>query len=412
MHVRGSPRDFDTWNFLGADGWSYADVLPYFKRSEDWEGGATVYRGAGGPLSVRFNPNPTPVAHAFVEGAGELGLRTVGQDYNGASQEGASLYQLVLTRQGRRASSSQAYLRPIMDRPNLAVRTGCMVTKIEIENGRATGIRYTTNGVASTLRVEREIIVAAGTFDSPKLLMLSGVGAADPLRRLGIDVKADVPGVGQNLVDHMLLPFLQRSKQPLPYPEFLGEAGLFTKTRPGLEAAAPNLQVNISAGVPPLAPPNLGHFFGFVIVIIQPQSKGWLALRSANPADTLDLQPNYLQCQTDVDTFVDGIRLSRELAATRAFAPYWDGAIHLPAKANATETEDYVRSWASTIWHPIGTCKMGRDALAVVDPQLRVYGVKGLRVADASVMPTITAGNTAAAAIMIGEKAADLILAT
>ena len=172
------------------------------------------------------------------------------------------------------------------------------------------------------------------------------------------------------------------------------------------------MQVNISAGVPPLAPPNLGHFFGFVIVIIQPQSKGWLALRSANPADTLDLQPNYLQCQTDVDTFVDGIRLSRELAATRAFAPYWDGAIHLPAKANATETEDYVRSWASTIWHPIGTCKMGRDALAVVDPQLRVYGVKGLRVADASVMPTITAGNTAAAAIMIGEKAADLILAT
>jgi choline dehydrogenase len=411
MHVRGHRRDFDTWNFLGADGWSFADVLPYFKRSENWEGGADLYRGAGGPLSVRFNPNPTPVAKAFVEGAGQLGLRTIGHDYNGAVQEGASLYQLVLTRDGKRASCSQAFLRPVLDRPNLAVCTGCMVTKLVIEQGRATGVVYTADGAATTIRAEREIIVAAGTFDSPKLLLLSGVGPADALRRLGIAVQADLPGVGQNLVDHMLLPYLQHSKQPLPYPEFLGEAGLFTKTRGGLDAASPNLQVNISAGVPPLAPPNLGNFFGFVIVLIQPRSKGWLALRSANPADTLDLQPNYLQCQIDVDTLADGIRLSRELAATPAMAPYAGGAIHLPAKATAAEIEDYIRSWASTIWHPIGTCKMGLDALAVVDPQLRVHGIKGLRVADGSVMPTIPAGNTAAACIMIGEKAADLIRA-
>jgi choline dehydrogenase len=209
----------------------------------------------------------------------------------------------------------------------------------------------------------------------------------------------------------MLLPFLQKSKQPLPYPEFLGEAGLFMKTRPGMPSASPDLQINISAGVPPLAPPNLGAFFGFVMVIIQPQSKGWLGLRSANPTDTLDLQPNYLQCQTDVDTFVEAIRICRELSATPAMSAFSDGAIHLPASASKAETIEYIRMWASTIWHPIGTCKMGRDSMAVVDPSLRVRGIDGLRVADASVMPTITAGNTAAAAIMIGEKAADLILA-
>ncbi len=411
MHVRGNPRDFDTWSFLGADGWSFADVLPYFKRSEDWEGGADVHRGVGGPLSVRYNPNPTPVAKAFVAGAGQLGMRSVNHDYNGALQEGASLYQLVLTRDGKRASSSQAYLRPILSRPNLTIRTGVLVTKIEIESGRAVAVRCRAAGAESVVRCTREIIVAAGTFDSPKLLQLSGIGPADALTKLGIAVKSDLPGVGQNLIDHMLLPFLQHSKQPLPYPEFLGEAGLFTKTRAGMEAASPNLQINISAGVPPLAPPNLGAFFGFVMVIIQPQSRGWLGLRSADPAETLDLQPNYLQCQTDVDTFVDAIRLCRELSATPAMSEFAGGAIHLPATATKAETIAYVRSWAGTVWHPVGTCKMGRDALAVVDPQLRVYGVEGLRVADGSVMPTIPAGNTAAACIMIGEKAADLILA-
>ncbi len=411
MHVRGNARDFDTWNFLGADGWSYADVLPYFKKSEDWEGGADVYRGVGGPLSIRYNPNPTSVAKAFVAGAGELGLRSVNHDYNGAQQEGASLYQLVLTRDGKRASSSQAFLRPVQQRPNLTIQTGTMATKVEIEGGRAVGVRCRVGGTESVVKCTREVIVAGGTFDSPKLLLLSGIGPADSLQKLGIPVKADLPGVGRNLVDHMLLPFLQKSKQPLPYPEFLGEAGLFTKTRSGLSAASPNLQINISAGVPPLSPPNLGAFFGFVMVIIQPQSRGWLGLRSADPADTLDLQPNYLQCQADVDTFHDAIRISRELAATKAMADFAGGAIHLPPTATKGETEEYIRSWASTIWHPVGTCKMGRDALSVVDPQLRVYGVEGLRVADGSVMPTIPAGNTAAACIMIGEKAADLVLA-
>ncbi len=412
MHVRGNARDFDTWNHLGADGWSYADVLPYFKKSEDWEGGADVFRGVGGPLGIRYNPNPTAVAKAFVAGAGELGMRSINHDYNGAIQEGASLYQLVLTKDGKRASSSQAFLRPILERKNLTIQTGTLVTKIEIEGGRAVGVRCRVAGAESSIRCTREVIVAAGTFDSPKLLLLSGIGPAESLTKLGIPVQADLPGVGRNLVDHMLLPFLQRSRQPLPYPEFLGEAGFFTKTRTGLSAASPNLQVNISAGVPPLAPPNLGDFFGFVMVIVQPQSRGWLALRSADPADTLDLQPNYLQCQTDVDTFVDAIRLCRDLSATKAMAEFAGGAIHLPANATKAETEDYIRSWAGTIWHPVGTCKMGRDALAVVDPQLRVYGVEGLRIADGSVMPTIPAGNTAAACIMIGEKAADLVLST
>ncbi|PTY03831.1 choline dehydrogenase [Opitutaceae bacterium EW11] len=411
MHVRGNARDFDGWNFLGADGWGYADVLPYFKKNEDWEGGASVYRGAGGPLSVRFNPNPTPVARAFVEGAGQAGFATIGHDYNAASQEGASLYQLVLTKDGKRASASQAFLRPALSRPNLTLRTKTLVTGVVIENGRACGVRCASGGAEEVFRSEGEVILAGGTFDTPKLLMLSGVGPADALRARGIAVKSELPGVGQNLIDHMLLPFLQRSKQPLPYPEFLGEAGLFAKTRAGLGAASPDLQVNISAGVPPLAPPNLGDFFGYVIVVVQPKSKGWLALRSANPADKLDLQPNYLQCQADVDTLAAGIRLCREISATPAMAPYAGGPIHLPNSATTSETEDYIRSWASTIWHPVGTCRMGLDALAVVDPQLRVRGVEDLRVADASVMPTITAGNPAAACMMIGEKASDLILA-
>lgn len=410
MHVRGNPRDFDTWNFLGADGWSYADVLPYFRMSEDWEGGADVYRGAGGPLSVRYNPNPTDVAKAFVAGAGELGMANVNHDYNGRAQEGASLYQLVLTRDGKRASSSQAFLRPILSRPNLEIRTGQLVTKVEIEGDRAVGVRCAGQGGETLVRCEREVIVAAGTFDSPKLLMLSGIGPAEQLRKLGIQVRADLPGVGQNLVDHMLLPFLQKSLKPLPVPEFLGEAGLFTRTRSGMGAASPNLQVNISAGVPPLAPPNLGAFFGFVMVIIQPQSRGWLGLRSSNPADTLDLNPNYLQCQVDVDTFVEAIAFCRELSGTKAMSEFAGGAIHLPAGATRAETEEYIRSWASTIWHPVGTCRIGRDALSVVDPSLRVHGIRGLRVADGSVMPTIPAGNTAAACIMVGEKAADLIL--
>jgi choline dehydrogenase len=286
-----------------------------------------------------------------------------------------------------------------------------VVTKIELEHGRATGVHFRREGVPAMARAAREIISAAGAFDSPKLLMLSGIGPADALRRHGLAIAADLPGVGQNLVDHMLLPFLQHSKRPLPYPEFLGEAGLFTKSRPGLGAASPDLQINISAGVPPLAPPNLGQFFGYVIVLIQPRSRGWLGLRSADPADTLDLSPNYLQCEADVDTLAAGICLARELSATAAMAPFAGGAIHLPPNASAAEIRDYIRSWAGTIWHPVGTCRMGRDALSVVDPELRVHGIAGLRVADASVMPTVPAGNPAAACMMIGEKAADLVLA-
>lgn len=411
MYVRGNRRNFDLWNALGNEGWSYADVLPYFKRSEDYEGGANEFHGIGGPMQVRDCSNLSPVAIAFTNAAIELGYAGPNWDFNGAWQEdGAGPFQFNITKDNQRCSAATAFLTPILDRPNLTVKTSAMVTRLLFENKRVVGVEYVQNGQIHQMKAEQEVILSAGTFLSPKLLMLSGIGPAAHLRSLEISVVADLPGVGQNLQDHMRLQVIYKSKQEMPVLDVLAEVGLFTRTRPNMEAAPPDVQINFSAGLPQLAPIEFnadGPVSIFVPVLIQPQSRGEVKLRSANPQDPPVIDPRYMQTETDVQTYIRAIELCREIANTKAFADFNDGEV--APELNA-DLEQYIRKYAETIWHPVGTCKMGRDAMAVVDPQLRVYGVEGLRVADASVMPTIPSGNTNASCVMIGEKAADLVL--
>ncbi len=411
IHVRGNRRDFDAWNFAGCDGWSYDEVLPYFKRLEDWDGPSREWMGKGGPVSIRMNPAATPVAHAFANSGPELGLKGPDHDHNGPQQEdGTGLYQHTITREGKRASTAVAYLKPILGRPNLSVQTGVHVTRVLFEGRRAVGVEVRKGNATERILATREVIVSAGSFDSPKLLMLSGIGPADQLKKNGVQVLSDLPGVGQNLQDHVLLPVFFRSKRELPPPMFIAEAGLFVRTRPGMKAASPDLQFHFSAGIPAFTPPGLGANFAFVPILAKPQSRGTVTLRSANPLDPPVIQPNYMGCEADVQTLRQGIEWARRIARTRAFAEFTDAEFVPGEKASESDIRNFILGYCSTVWHVSGTCKMGRDRMAVVDPQLRVVGVEGLRVADASVMPSITAGNTNAACMMIGEKASDLIL--
>ena len=411
IYIRGNPRDFDHWNFLGNEGWSYQDVLPYFKKSERYEGGANEFHGGDGELWVRQSPNPTPVAPAFAQAAAELGYGGPDWDFNGSQHEnGGGLYQVNITPEGKRCSTAVAFLKPILARPNFIVKTGAQVSRILFSGNRAVGIEYIQNGQIHQVKAEQEIIVCAGAFDSPKLLMLSGIGGAEELQNHGIEVVANLPGVGKNLQDHLLLPQTYKSKQPLPEPTFIAEAGLFVRTRDGMDAASPDLQYHFSAGIPAFAPPGFtDSAFVFVPILVQPQSRGEVSLRSGNWQDPPVINPNYLQCDADVETHLQGIKLTRELANTKAFAEFYDGEVTPGSGKDDAELRQFIRNGVSTVWHPVGTCKMGYDAQAVVDPQLRVHGIEGLRVADASIMPTITSGNTNAACIMIGEKVADMI---
>lgn len=415
IYIRGNRWDFDHWNFLGNDGWAYDEVLPHFKASEDYTGSASPYHGIGGPMTICDHPNPTPVALAFTDAAAELKFGGPKWDFNGEQQEnGGGLYQYTLTRDGKRCSSATAFLHPILPRKNLIVKTGSHSTKLVIEGGRATGVQYQDSGGSQTALASSEIVVCAGAFDSPKLLLLSGIGPADQLRKLGISVRADLPGVGLNLQDHLLLPLFYRSKVDLPLPSFIAEAGLFVHTRAGMGSASPDLQFHFSAGIPQFIPPAFafaGPSFAFVPILVQPQSRGSVYLRSTDPAAKPVIEPNYFQCDTDVEVLVRGITLARELVNTRAFDVFRGEEVTPGKNSTHKEMTQYARNFASTVWHVCGSCKMGRDAAAVVDPELRVYGIQGLRVADASIMPTITAGNTHAACVMIGEKAAEMISA-
>jgi choline dehydrogenase len=420
IFIRGHRLDFDHWNYLGNEGWSYDDVLPYFKKSEDNEPGPSAFRGVGGPVSVRNYTSYTeasPAAQAFVSGGVELGFRG-GPDWDfniDAAEESVGFYQFSITRDGRRSSTAVAYLNGILDRPNLAVRTGAHVARIIVHKGRAVGVEYLHEGQRHHAHCTGEVVLSAGAFDSPKLLMLSGIGPAEELRRRRIGVLIDLPGVGQNLQDHLLMPIIYRCKRPQPVPKLLAEGGLLTRTRTGLGAAAPDLQINFNATIPDLLPadcPAVGPSFTFITILVRPQSIGYVTVRDKDPASPPVIQENYLQCQADVDVQLRAIELARQMVRTKAFADLFDGEA-LPGEGRSRkELEQYIRSHASTIWHPVGTCKMGRDRMAVVDPQLRVHGVQGLRVVDASIMPTIVSANPNAAIIMIGEKAADLIKAT
>jgi choline dehydrogenase len=416
MYVRGHRFDYDYWNYLGNYGWSYNAVLPYFKKSEDYEGGASEFRGVGGPLHIVDHTHPTPIAQAFVGATQELGYGGPQHDYNGARQEDFGFYyQTTQTSDHHRCSTAVAFLHPIQQRKNLTVKVNAQVTRLLIEKHKVIGLEYLYEGKLHTVGVAQEVVLSCGAFETPKLLMLSGIGPADHLKEHGIPSIVDLPGVGQHLQDHLFIPICYQSKYPQLTTPLLSEAGLFTRTRNDIEHSAPNLQFAFG----PVkflgdksSPEKLqGPGFTFAPIALRPQSAGYVHLRSKDPLKPALVYANYLECDADVEVLAYGVKLARQLAHTRAFVEF-RGEELLPGEevVSAAQLHDFVRANATTLWHPTGTCCMGLGRDAVVDPQLRVYGIAGLRVADASIMPSIVSGNTNAACIMIGEKAASLVL--
>src|SRR5581483_6477713 len=400
MYVRGNRLDYDHWNYLGNDGWSYDEVLSYFKKSEDYEGGASEYRGVGGPLSVANLDNPTPLAQAFVQSAQELGYRGPEHDYNGERQDGfAFYYQTTQTRDHKRCSSSVAFLHPILERPNLSVKVEAQVTRLIVEGQRVVGLEYQHGGTLSTVRAEREVVLSCGTLETPKLLMLSGIGPAEHLKERGISTLVDLPTVGQNLQDHLFLPICYRSKQPLSETSHVSESGLFTRSRSGIERSSPDIQLVFGAikflGDNPSPDKLKGSAFTIAPIGIRPQSFGSLKLRSKNPYEPALVYANYLESEADVEVLAKGYELALELINAHPFDEF-RGESLLPGEAitNRKQLDSFIRANATTLWHPVGTCRMGIGRDSVVDPQLRVRGVEGLRIADASIMPSIVAGNT------------------
>ena len=413
MYVRGNPHDYDHWQALGNPGWSYEGVLPYFKKSECQQRGASEYHGVKGELSVTDIKSPAVVSQHFVDACVAMGYN-YNPDFNGAQQEGAGPYQLTV-KNGNRHSTAAAFLLPILQRPNLIVTTGALVTRLLFEGTRAIGMEYLQRGMIHQVRTNREVILSAGAFDSPKLLLLSGIGDADYLQALGISVVANLPGVGQNLQDHILVPVVYEATQAV-YPAITSngiESGLFLHSEGNLEPA-PDLQFffgPIQFLPPGYAPSEFG--FTGAVSLTRLQNVGSVGLRSLDPNDAPMFRMNYLQIEADVQKLVAALKLMRQLLQSSGFDQFRGKEIAPGTEVQSDEAlEAYVRETCSTVYHPIGTCKMGTDPMAVVDPELRVHGVEGLRVVDASIMPTITTGNTNAPTIMIGEKAADFIKAS
>lgn len=417
LHVRGNPKDFDTWNYLGNEGWSYEEVLPYFKKLETFSSGDPRYRGHDGPVNVIVHDKPSPVSECLFDAAAELGFANQGRDfdYNGASQAGSPFYYQANKKDHQRFSAATAYLHPILERSNFTVHSHSQVTELLFEGSRVTGVRCWREGQQEDIVANQEVILCGGAYETPKLLMLSGIGPAQTLKNHGITLRQDSPGVGQNLQDHMILGVCYLSQHEHPHaPVLISETGLFTHSKEGLSSASPDLQIKCG-GLKFVSPQydRDGPGFTFAPVLTQPQSSGYVTLRSNNPRDTAILQPNYLSSEADMQVFLKGIALMREFAHSQAFQEFYKLEI-----APGEEVRDeaglraFIRENASTLWHPVGTCKMGHDAMAVVSPSLHVWGVEGLRIADASVMPRIVAGNTNAACYMIGEKAAAMILAS
>jgi choline dehydrogenase len=417
MHVRGHPHDFDRWATQGNLGWGYADVLPYFLKSETYHGPASPFHGDNGPVSVIDIRNPSPILHAFIEAHAALGAKTKYNDFNGAQQEaGAGLYQTSRTRDAIRVTEGSAFITPIIGRSNLHLFTRTRATRILIENSRAVGVTCEGPQGPFTLRAEREVALCCGAFESPKLLMLSGIGPADELTNHGVSVILDLPGVGKNLHDHLLLGTAFQSLVDLPAPELAAEAGLFMYTDRADRKGSPNLQYFFGPVLQPslaaLAPPGLrsDRGFTFTAILNQPLSRGTVRLASADPTDLALVDPQYLSREEDLEVLEFGIRYARELAHTPAFNSF--RGVEIAPGAHVTDKaalRDYIRTYCGTVWHPVGTCKMGHCAASVVNDRLCVHGVEQLRIIDASVMPDIVNSNPNAAILMIAEKGADMM---
>jgi len=432
-YTRGHTLDYDEWAGLAGEEWNYSNVLPYFLRAEDQSRGANFYHGVGGPLSVEDLKYRNPLSAVFVEAGVARGL-VRNADFNGAAQEGVGYYQ-VTQRNGRRCSTAVAYLRPARARANLEIRTRCPVSRVLFSGMRATGVEYRQKGNVHVIHARREVLLSAGAIGSPQLLLLSGIGTADDLRALGIPVVADLPDVGRNLQDHLDFCTLNKCIRPITYDmttwqEFaVALRYLATRSGPGVsnvaEAGAfirssfaqdnrPDIQLHfVPAQLDDHGRNRLpGHGFTIHACALRPLSRGRLMLRSARPEDAPRIQPGYLTAAQDLNGLLEGIRISREIISAAPFAPY-RGVEVFPGDGNTTrgDIEDMVRCKAETIYHPVGTCRMGNDARSVVDGELRVRGIQALRVIDASVMPRLIGGNTNAPTIMIAEKAADQLLA-
>ncbi len=428
IYIRGNRYDYDHWRELGNEGWGYADVLPYFKKAENQERGVSDYHGTGGPLNVMDRPYNSPLSDAFIEAGVELGWPR-NDDFNGAQQDGFGRYQ-VTQRQGRRHSTAVAYLHPSLSRPNLTLSMHSLITHILFEGTRAVGVAYFKDGAEQQVRVNKEVILSGGAVNSPQLLLLSGIGPAADLRKLGIDVIVDLPGVGGNLQDHPFVSVCYASTQAVslfnietaenlqeymdhqagPFTSNVAETGAFIKTHPDLPE--PNIQYHFA----PVAYVNHGftpvesHGYTIGPTLVSPQSRGHISLRSSDPTEYPAIYANYLSAEADLKALIEGIKIARQLGQARAFAPFHDVETLPGARTtNDEELVEYIRNGAETLYHPVGSCKMGNDKLAVVDNQARVRGVEGLRVVDASIMPTVTNGNTNAPTIMIAEKIADVL---
>lgn len=433
VYIRGQHEDFDHWRQLGNPGWAASDVLPYFRRAEHQTRGEDEFHSTGGPLCVSDVKDGHPLCEAFIKACNEAGYRR-NDDFNGRDQEGVGYHQTT-TRNGKRCSTAVGYLHPVRSRANLRVITGAHTQKVLFDGRRAVGVAFSQNGASRSVRARKEVILCGGAIGSPQMLLLSGVGPQEQLAEFGIPVVQHLPGVGQSLQDHYsaaiklkcTFPFtlndvmqsnFKKLKAGLDYFLFrrgpltviTADVALFARTR--RELATPDVKLSIATFSADRPQDGLHQWPGFTLLVYQlrPDSRGEIRLKSANPANSPAMRPNYLSAATDQRTIVDGLKLGRELLASSHMQPFI-ASEYVPGPGITTDEQllDYARNNGGTVFHPTSTCKMGTDGMAVVDPELRVRGVDGLRVVDASVMPTVVSGNTNAATIMIAEKASDLV---
>jgi choline dehydrogenase len=428
IYIRGHRSDYDAWrDQYGAEGWGYDDVLPYFVRSEGNTRLGGPFHGQDGPLHVEDRRYTHDLSHAFVDSAVSAGLRR-SDDFNGAEQEGAGQYQ-VTCRGGRRWSTNEAYLRPAHTRTNLTVATGALAARVELAGDRAGGVTFRQGGSEHTVTATREVLLCGGAVNSPQLLLLSGIGPAAHLAEVGVTAKVELPGVGANLQDHPAVPLLWHTRGTSdladlnnlrnflrwkangsgPLSSNVGEAGAFFTSRDGL--AAPDIQIHAAPSGfydNGLHEPT-SRMFTCAPTLVSVQSRGSVRLRSADPSWHPAIDAAYLEDQTDLDALLAGARRTFEICGQGAVAQYLDRPWNLPADPTDEDLVEHIRTWAQTLFHPVATCAMGSGEDAVVDAALRVRGVEGLRVVDASVMPAVPRGNTNAPTVMIAEKAADEI---
>jgi choline dehydrogenase-like flavoprotein len=434
LYIRGQHEDYDRWRQRGNVGWGYDDVLPYFKKAEDQTRGADDFHGSGGPLPVSNLGHSDPISAAFIEAAVEAGLPR-NPDFNGASQEGAGFFQTT-TKAGKRASAAVAYLRPAKSRGNLHIEASALAEKILFEGRRAVGVQYRLAGASRAVRARREVLISGGAFNSPQLLQLSGIGPAELLRQHGIEVVLDAQGVGHDLQDHMQVRVVMRCSQAITLNDIVnnparkilaglrygafrtgpltiaaGTSGAFFRTSPRL--ATPDVQIHFLPFSTDKMGEKLHAFSGFTASVCQlrPESRGSLRIRSADAAEPPEIRINYLASEVDRTANIEGLKMLRKILHAPALSRYVVEEVDPGAKViSDEELLAYCRARGTTIYHPTSTCRMGNDSLAVVDQSLRLRGIEGLRVVDASVMPDLVSGNTNAPVIMIAEKASDMIL--